>query len=316
MFVGHGGWLGWDEKAQAFATRVCGIIGPWKHAVRGLSTNIANYNPVGYPCPDSAFYEEGAAHYCNWAAKDSLCCLPTGPCSTELLATYNSGVTELMYIQTLSYHLREQCTGFDPYFVIDTSRSGNPSARAAGECSAWCNLREARLGPLPTVDTGLDSVDAFFWIKTPGESDGCSEYLPDGSGRCPRFDAACASNASIGSRADEGSMRAPEAGQWYPALMRSLAHTGTGSASPLLGSDDLFRSASPSPPLVIAMKQNYSAESVVLLSIALLLTGLVGGISLAGALHLKSIGPRRTRRPVGVTKVDDADHMACDPSAM
>ena len=32
-------------------------------------------------------------------------------------------------------------------------------------------------------------VDAFFWLKTPGESDGCTQTLPeaDGGGVCPRY---------------------------------------------------------------------------------------------------------------------------------
>ena len=41
-------------------------------------------------------------------------------------------------------------------------------------------------------------VDAYLWLKTPGESDGCTKELPSG-GECPRFDASCGSLDSIGS---------------------------------------------------------------------------------------------------------------------
>ncbi|MGQ0560891.1 MAG: glycoside hydrolase family 6 protein [Gemmatimonadota bacterium] len=53
------------------------------------------------------------------------------------------------------------------HFIIDTSRNGNGSA--GGE---WCNPRGRALGAAPTVQTGHRLVDAFLWIKRPGESDG------------------------------------------------------------------------------------------------------------------------------------------------
>lgn len=65
-----------------------------------------------------------------------------------------------------------------------------------------------------------DVVDAYFWLKTPGESDGCTHTLPDG-GTCPRFDEDCASTDSIGSAA--GEPRAPEAGQWFDYQVKQLA---------------------------------------------------------------------------------------------
>lgn len=86
-----------------------------------------------------------------------------------------------------------------------------PQARTA-DCKAWCNIRDASIGKLPTTDTGLRSVDAFFWLKTPGESDGCTERLPNGQ-PCPRHDADCAIDASLGSQ--YGEPRAPEAGDFF-----------------------------------------------------------------------------------------------------
>ena len=65
-----------------------------------------------------------------------------------------------------------------------------------------------------------DVVDAYFWLKTPGESDGCTQILPDGA-TCPRFDADCASQDSLGSW--PGEPRAPEAGQWFDYQVKQLA---------------------------------------------------------------------------------------------
>merc|ERR1712048_600017 len=75
-------------------------------------------------------------------------------------------------------------------------------------------------GKLPTTDTGSDMVDALFWLKTPGESDGCTQTVPDGS-QCVRYDTMCGSSDSIGSRS--GEPRAPEAGKWFDYQVKMLA---------------------------------------------------------------------------------------------
>ena len=81
------------------------------------------------------------------------------------------------------------------------------------QCANWCNIRGAGIGNEPTSSTLLpDLIDAYFWLKTPGESDGCTETTPDGR-RCPRYDGMCGSADSVGSR--QGEPRAPEAGEWF-----------------------------------------------------------------------------------------------------
>ena len=52
------------------------------------------------------------------------------------------------------------------HFIIDTSRNG------LGNAADWCNPRGQALGVSPTTNTGHPLVDAFLWIKQPGESDG------------------------------------------------------------------------------------------------------------------------------------------------
>ncbi|MFF5368170.1 glycoside hydrolase family 6 protein [Streptomyces sp. NPDC013187] len=53
--------------------------------------------------------------------------------------------------------------------VIDTSRNGN-GAPADGE---WCDPAGRGLGRAPTLSTGESRIDAYRWVKLPGESDGC-----------------------------------------------------------------------------------------------------------------------------------------------
>tara|TARA_B110001452_G_scaffold159034_1_gene132328 strand:+ start:1210 stop:2658 length:1449 start_codon:yes stop_codon:yes gene_type:complete len=81
--------------------------------------------------------------------------------------------------------------------VIDTSRGGVPDMRGQ-----WCNAKGAGAGPRPTAETGGGGrIDAYFWIKPPGESDGTTDKTS------ARYDPACGK---------AGAMRhAPEAGQWF-----------------------------------------------------------------------------------------------------
>lgn len=53
-------------------------------------------------------------------------------------------------------------------FVVDTSRNG----RGPTPGHAWCNPPGRGLGQPSTADTGDSLVDAYLWVKAPGESDG------------------------------------------------------------------------------------------------------------------------------------------------
>ncbi|KLJ03733.1 glycoside hydrolase family 6 protein [Streptomyces sp. KE1] len=57
-------------------------------------------------------------------------------------------------------------------FVVDTSRNGNGPFTGGDPAERWCNPPGRALGEVPTTKTGDDLVDAYLWIKRPGESDG------------------------------------------------------------------------------------------------------------------------------------------------
>jgi endoglucanase len=61
------------------------------------------------------------------------------------------------------------------HFVIDTSRNG--AGPAPGD--AWCNPFGRKIGQAPTTETGDPLVDAFLWLKRPGESDGTCNGGPE-----------------------------------------------------------------------------------------------------------------------------------------
>ncbi len=52
------------------------------------------------------------------------------------------------------------------HFIIDTSRNG------AGSNGQWCNPTGSAIGPTPTSASGNPLIDAYLWLKVPGESDG------------------------------------------------------------------------------------------------------------------------------------------------
>ncbi|MFJ3925775.1 glycoside hydrolase family 6 protein [Streptomyces sp. NPDC090022] len=67
------------------------------------------------------------------------------------------------------------------HFVIDTGRAGDGPPPGEGP-TAWCNPPGRSLGPAPTDRTGDPLVDAYLWVKRPGESDGaCRGGPPEGA---------------------------------------------------------------------------------------------------------------------------------------
>ncbi|WP_175410086.1 glycoside hydrolase family 6 protein [Streptomyces sp. TRM64462] len=103
------------------------------------------------------------------------------------------------------------------HFVIDTSRNGlgawTPEpGKYTGDPEAWCNAPGRGLGPRPTADTGVPLVDAYLWIKIPGESDGS----------CTR--------GTGGTIDPEYGIVDPPAGTWWP----DQAHTLARNAAPRL----------------------------------------------------------------------------------
>jgi endoglucanase len=90
------------------------------------------------------------------------------------------------------------------HFVIDTSRNGQGPWKATAvysDSQDWCNPPGRGLGVRPLVDpvAGNPLVDAFLWIKTPGQSDG----------QCSR---------GTGGTTDPewGGIVDPAAGTWFP----------------------------------------------------------------------------------------------------
>jgi endoglucanase len=103
------------------------------------------------------------------------------------------------------------------HYVIDTSRNGHGPWQppAYPDPQDWCNPPDRGLGLVPTLDTAEPLVDAYLWIKIPGESDGeCTRGLgPAGQTIDP-----------------EWGLIDPAAGDWFPEMALELA----ANANPML----------------------------------------------------------------------------------
>ncbi|KAG8929128.1 hypothetical protein FRC03_001568 [Tulasnella sp. 419] len=138
--AGHAGWLGWPANLTPAAQLFTDIYKQsLPNRVRGLATNVANYNALSASSPDPV----------------------TSP---------NPNTDELKYINALGPVL--QSNGFPAYFIVDQGRSGVQNIR--DEWGNWCNIEGAGFGTRPTTNTGSSWIDAIVWIKPPGECDGTS----------------------------------------------------------------------------------------------------------------------------------------------
>jgi endoglucanase len=68
------------------------------------------------------------------------------------------------------------------HFVIDTGRNGAGPTYEAGSKQPWCNQPGQKLGNRPTTDTGVLLVDAYLWVKQPGDSDGRCNGITQSAG--------------------------------------------------------------------------------------------------------------------------------------
>jgi cellulose 1,4-beta-cellobiosidase len=176
----HAGWLGWDANRVKMVTvfkRVLEEAGG-VDMIRGFATNVSNYTHL--------YNRDGAA-----------------------LALTNPCINELTYVKMLAETL--SMYGMPGKgFIIDTARNGKGGIRR--QWGSWCNIKGAGLGERPTAEP-VRGVDAYFWIKPPGESDGVSDPTQ------PRYDEMCANR--------DAAPRAPQAGQWFESYFLDLIRNAT-----------------------------------------------------------------------------------------
>lgn len=139
----HAGWLGYPNNQGPAATLYAKVYkdAGKPAALRGLATNVANYNA--------------------WS-------IDKAPPYTENAAIFD----EQRYIHAMGPLLSN--AGWDAHFITDQGRSGKvPTGQSAW--GSWCNQKGTGFGIRPSANTGDDLLDAFVWIKPGGECDGTSD---------------------------------------------------------------------------------------------------------------------------------------------
>ncbi|MEV2201580.1 glycoside hydrolase family 6 protein [Streptomyces fradiae] len=227
--AGHHGWLGWDDNFGASAQifkQAATAEGSTVANVHGFIVNTANY---------SALKED------HFTINDTV---NGQSVRTSKWVDWNRYTDELSYAQAMRNELVR--IGFDSKLgmLIDTSRNGwGGTARPTGPGATtsvdtyvdggrfdrrihlgnWCNQAGAGLGERPQA-APEPGIDAYVWMKPPGESDGSSKAIPNDEGK--GFDRMC-DPTYTGNPRNNNNMSgalpdAPVAGHWFSAQFQEL----------------------------------------------------------------------------------------------
>ncbi|MFF5570262.1 glycoside hydrolase family 6 protein [Streptomyces luteogriseus] len=225
----HHGWLGWDSNlgpaVQQFH-KVATTNGASVKDVAGFIVNTANYSPTKEP------------HY---KVTDTV---GGQTVRQSKWVDWNQYVDEQSFAQAMRDKL--VAAGFDSGLgmLIDTSRNGwGGSARPTGpgaqttvdgyvdgsridrriHAGNWCNQSGAGIGERPTAAPAA-GIDAYVWVKPPGESDGNSAPVPNDEGK--GFDRMCdptyGGNPRNGNNPTGSLPNSPLAGHWFSAQFQQL----------------------------------------------------------------------------------------------
>jgi endoglucanase len=157
---------------------------------QGFFTNVSNFNLNNYEIKYDTWISECIA-FANdpeeggWRLGQYLKCAsqyysPFGLVDPDNIATW---------VYTDDWFQQNMGTAVPTtHFLIDTSRNGQGPLNASIYTDApynqpasvvqtltsgsWCNPPARGLGTHPTANTAVSLLDAYLWVKTPGESDG------------------------------------------------------------------------------------------------------------------------------------------------
>jgi endoglucanase len=202
----HSGWLGAGDAADR-------LIQAGVNDADGFFLNVSNYvvnERLEKYGPWVAKCIAFASHPSSWGNGHSEWCasqyFPANPGDFSTWALTDQWYTNNVESQTWWYS-----ESVLKHFVIDSSRNGQgpwTPTTSYPDPQDWCNPPDRGLGVRPTANTGNTLLDAFLWIKIPGESDGeCTRGLGPTGTVDPEW-----------GRVD------PAAGSWFPEMALDLAH--------------------------------------------------------------------------------------------
>jgi endoglucanase len=203
----HSGWLGAGDAADRLIQ--AGVL-----RADGFFLNVSNYELNSHLEKYGTWVSKCIAFGSNPASwgktHTEWCASQYSPANPSDFSTWT--LTDQWYTNNVESQTWWYSESVLKHFVIDTSRNGQgpwtPTTNYP-DAMAWCNPPDRGLGYRPTANTGVALVDAYLWIKLPGESDGeCTRGLgPAGTTIDP-----------------EWGIVDPAAGTWFPAMALDLVH--------------------------------------------------------------------------------------------
>jgi endoglucanase len=203
----HSAWLGAGEAADR-------LLKAGVERARGFFVNVSNYRTTGDSAQFGAWVSACIAFATNpddggWRlGHTDYCAGQYGAAGTPDYGPGQVAATNAWYAANLG------SARPSTHFVIDTSRNGQgpwtPPAGVYPDAQDWCNPPGRGLGERPGSHPATlagDLLDAFLWVKTPGQSDG----------QCNRGIAGSATDPEWGGIED------PAAGEWFPQQALQLA---------------------------------------------------------------------------------------------
>lgn len=174
--------------------------------VSGFFLNVSNFESDGRAIPYARWVSDCIALVTRGGVDPRECPSQYSPATFDDEATWQA--TDKAYDRLFVRTGLERDPSRQKHAVIDTSRNGRgswkPPAGKYRDAEVWCNPPGRGLGRRPSLESGNPYVDAFLWIKVPGESDG----------ECLR--------GTAGPADPERGVQAPPAGQWFAAQAREL----------------------------------------------------------------------------------------------
>ncbi|MFD7992283.1 glycoside hydrolase family 6 protein [Streptomyces mexicanus] len=225
----HHGWLGWDTNlgpsVQEFY-KVATTNGASVNDVAGFVVNTANYSPTKEPYLKVTDTVGGQtvrqSKWVDWNQYVDEQSYAQALRDKAVAAGFNSGIGVLIDTSRNGWGGSARPTGPGPQTSVDAYVDGSRIDRRV-HVGNWCNQSGAGLGERPTA-APASGIDAYAWIKPPGQSDGSSAPVDNDEGK--GFDQMCdptyQGNARNGNNPSGALPNAPLAGHWFSAQFQQL----------------------------------------------------------------------------------------------
>lgn len=233
--IGHSGWLGWTDNFGKAVTLIGDAIKGATggvNSVAGFVSNTSGYTPLYEPFLDSlansAFPGSGGgtqtrqAKFYEWNPHFSEVSFVTAWRNAMISAGFPSNIGMLVDTSRNGWGGANRPTAQSTSTVLDTFVDQSRIDRRAHRGN-WCNQRGG-VGERPQV-APVAGIDAYVWVKPPGESDGAAslELSYDPQDPAKGFDRNCDPTFTNSSGTNTGAMpNAPVAGRWFSAGFKQL----------------------------------------------------------------------------------------------